>query len=174
MAKITFEDKVATKQSSVPRINSIIDDDINEIKASINSLYDDIIFTSTERKTNRKWVDGKDIYENTLILEGGNIVSGISNNIKSIDISSLGVDTLFYDLSHSNLKVSPNNAITYQYPAICVGFNGSNVTNIKANSITILDFTNNNIRLFIGDTINSSISTAINSSLCLSIEYTKN
>ena len=173
MAKIQFEDKVATKTSSKPRINSVTHEDINEIKVSVNSLYDDIIFTSNEVKTNKKWVDGKDIYKNTLILEGSNITSGIANNIKSIDVSTLGIDTLFYDLVHSNLKISPNSAITNQYPALCVGFNGSNVTNIKANSITILDFTSGNIKLFIGDTLKSSISTAVSSSLCLSIEYTK-
>lgn len=39
MAKITFEDKVATRTSTLPAINQIRDIDINEIKASVNALY---------------------------------------------------------------------------------------------------------------------------------------
>lgn len=40
MAKITFDDKQDLKINPAPRINKIIADDINEIKASVNDLYD--------------------------------------------------------------------------------------------------------------------------------------
>jgi hypothetical protein len=45
MAKITFEDKVATRQSLLPAINTISAADINEIKTSVNSLHDDAVWT---------------------------------------------------------------------------------------------------------------------------------
>lgn len=39
MAKIIFENKVATRTSTLPAINQIRDIDINEIKESVNALY---------------------------------------------------------------------------------------------------------------------------------------
>lgn len=41
MAKINFEDKEDVKLSSLPRKNKIIATDINEIKQSVNDLYDE-------------------------------------------------------------------------------------------------------------------------------------
>lgn len=39
---ITFEDKIALKNDpSLSRVNKVTDNDINEIKASVNALYDD-------------------------------------------------------------------------------------------------------------------------------------
>lgn len=38
--KITYEDKVSTRQSGLPRKNSVTADDLNEIKSAVNSLYD--------------------------------------------------------------------------------------------------------------------------------------
>lgn len=173
MAKITFDNKVDTKQSKKPRKNSIVADDFNEIKASVNSLYDDIIFQSNERKTNRKWVDGKDIYENTLLIENSEITKAITNNVKQINISSLKIDTIFIDTVHSILKIKPNSSIVYQYPIISVGTNGSNVSNIKTSSINILDYRNYSIRMWIGDSIISNLSSAIDSKLYITVEYTK-
>lgn len=40
MAKITFEDKVALREVLIPRKNAITAEDINEIKQSVNELYD--------------------------------------------------------------------------------------------------------------------------------------
>lgn len=43
MAKITFEDKIAlTPQPSVADVNKCTDANINEIKASVNALYDEL------------------------------------------------------------------------------------------------------------------------------------
>jgi hypothetical protein len=41
MAKINFEDKEDVKLSSLPRKNKVIATDINEIKQSVNDLYDE-------------------------------------------------------------------------------------------------------------------------------------
>lgn len=53
MAKINFEDKEDVKLSSLPRKNKIIATDINEIKQSVNDLYDekeDVIEEGTENQ----------------------------------------------------------------------------------------------------------------------------
>lgn len=40
MARVEFEDKVAIRQSSLPEVNKITAQNINELKASINAIYD--------------------------------------------------------------------------------------------------------------------------------------
>lgn len=40
MARITFEDKVATRTSTLPIVNQIRDVDLNELKNGVNELYD--------------------------------------------------------------------------------------------------------------------------------------
>lgn len=40
MGKITYEDKASVRGSNLPRINSVTADDLNEIKESVNYLYD--------------------------------------------------------------------------------------------------------------------------------------
>jgi hypothetical protein len=53
MAKIAFENKENINQDSIPRKNQIVIEDLNEIKESVNSLYDDkqdklIVLTQTQ------------------------------------------------------------------------------------------------------------------------------
>lgn len=45
MAKINFEDKVTTRQTGLPRKNSFTADDANEIKTSVNELYENSVYT---------------------------------------------------------------------------------------------------------------------------------
>ena len=42
MGKITFEDKVSVVLNPLPRKNKLTADDMNEIKTSVNELYDSI------------------------------------------------------------------------------------------------------------------------------------
>lgn len=56
MGKITYDDKVRTRESGLPRINSVTDDDLNEVKDSVNSLYD-----ATESSINDSHVQNSDI-----------------------------------------------------------------------------------------------------------------
>jgi len=44
MSKIGFEDKVATRSSNLPAKNTVSADDLNEIKGSVNSLYEKSVF----------------------------------------------------------------------------------------------------------------------------------
>lgn len=67
MAKITFQDKVALNpQPSVAEINKCTDANINEIKNSVNALYDDL--TPTE------WVNISATGYTTVYKKVGNIV----------------------------------------------------------------------------------------------------
>lgn len=42
MARIEYEDKVATRSNNLPEKNQITDNNLNEIKESVNSLYDQV------------------------------------------------------------------------------------------------------------------------------------
>lgn len=41
--RLTYENKVATRESTLPRKNSITAEDLNEIKESVNTLYDSTV-----------------------------------------------------------------------------------------------------------------------------------
>lgn len=47
MAVITFENKVALREVLIPRKNAITAEDINEIKESVNELYDNPVTGAT-------------------------------------------------------------------------------------------------------------------------------
>ena len=169
MAKIIFEDKVNTKQSSTPRRNSIIDEDINDIKASINSLYDGLVYSSTEVKTNKKWVDDKDIYKKTLIIN--RTAMTLENNYFTLPVSTLKIDNLFVDKEHSYWE-NVNGNTTKKFPIENHTFTTTNTyTNFKDNSMGVILDTSE-IKLFVGG---ATLSTLIagTTTLYLSIEYTK-
>ena len=42
MAKIEYEDKVSVRESSLPAKNVVRAEDLNEVKSSVNSLYDEV------------------------------------------------------------------------------------------------------------------------------------
>jgi hypothetical protein len=48
MAKINFEDKEATRSSTLPRKNKVTADDLNEIKSSVNFIYDNGVESKKE------------------------------------------------------------------------------------------------------------------------------
>ena len=88
MAKITYDDKVTlNEQPSIADVNKVTDDDMNEIKSvvntnddnvgtlsslktniktstvnAINELVDSQVYSTTEVKTNKVWVNNKPIY----------------------------------------------------------------------------------------------------------------
>lgn len=71
--KITFLDKVSTIVSSLPRINRITADDVNEIKAVVNANADGIMpvgsgcdyFGTTLPNDNYMWADGSAVSRTT-------------------------------------------------------------------------------------------------------------
>ncbi len=70
MARIEYEDKVKVRNSNLPAKNTVRDVDLNEIKESVNALYDDALIF--------KWtIDGTDI-------QTGNIYPNTSCKIESV------------------------------------------------------------------------------------------
>ena len=71
---ITFQDKVSLNTDpSIPEINKITDQNINDLKAGVNTNETNIsniksamAYSTTEIKTGKTWVDGKPIYRKTL------------------------------------------------------------------------------------------------------------
>lgn len=62
MAKITYDNKVSLNpQPSIPNINKVSDADMNEIKNSVNTLYDFNRFLETETQIGT-WITGKPLY----------------------------------------------------------------------------------------------------------------
>lgn len=97
MAKITFEDKVALNpQPSVANINKVSDADMNEIKSSVNTLYDYHTYSSTEQVIG-VWEDGKPLYRkviekqinaNTNSTDNLSTFGIINQNVVIIDVGS--------------------------------------------------------------------------------------
>lgn len=53
MAKITYDDKVAlNEEPSIAEINKVTDDNMNEIKSSVNDLYDTVSTNTTDIQNN--------------------------------------------------------------------------------------------------------------------------
>lgn len=78
--------------------------DITDIKAQLEELAG--AYSTTEHKTGRKWIDGKDIYEKVVVLESAVTVTtnwtnlGISNTDYDVMIHANGLheDGSFYPL----------------------------------------------------------------------------
>lgn len=65
--------------------------DITDIKAQLTELAD--AYSTTEHKTGRKWIDGKDIYEKVIVLE--NVIS-VKTNWTNLDISNADYDVMVH------------------------------------------------------------------------------
>lgn len=121
MAKITYTNKVTLNpQPSIADENKVTSGDMNEIKSSVNILYDNQgdlsslqtttksslvgavnelksgeVYSSSEIKTNKVWIDGKPIYRKVLYdttsRSAGNysIAHGIQNYDEIISYKTL-------------------------------------------------------------------------------------
>ena len=73
MAKITFEDKVSLNpQPSVANKNKVSDADMNEIKSSVNDLYDNLAITTGSGTMNNTIVRSTEVNTYT---RSGNVVN---------------------------------------------------------------------------------------------------
>lgn len=85
MAKITYDDKVTLNpQPSVANINKTTASDMNEIKQVVNENDDTVqeiingeVYSTSEVKTNKVWIDGKPIYRKVL---SGTLPTGTGGN----------------------------------------------------------------------------------------------
>lgn len=111
MAKVNFEDKVAVREIDLPAKNVIKADDVNELKKSINDLYDESInITGAPSKGDRVQWDGTQwipspqaaLKEGTLISFSntfvyGDFYSGETGNItNNLDDARIGIVQKLY------------------------------------------------------------------------------
>lgn len=73
MAKITYDNKVAlNEEPSIAAINKVSDDDMNEIKTSVNDLYDDVSTNTTDIGINSTDISNLNTYvKSTVNATGG-------------------------------------------------------------------------------------------------------
>jgi hypothetical protein len=134
MAKITWTNKTTLNpQPSIARENKVIDDDMNEIKQvvntnddnvgdltnldttdkssivnAINEVLDGDVYSTTEVKTNKVWIDSKPIYRKVIQATSP---SSTNNWVKISEISNL--DTII-DL-HGWLLASNGRTLPIQF-----------------------------------------------------------
>ena len=162
MARITFDDKEATKTSTKPRKNLITYEDINDIKNSVNALYNFVEFKDEEVKIG-KW-GNDDLYRRKMEIPYNNIPA---NN--TIDLSSLGFKEVFVDFTHSYFYDYTNNEATkIHYPLIALYMTyQAKIADIRENSGLILQNDNTQIKFYIAPDFTFR-------KLVLTLEYTKN
>lgn len=171
MAKIQFENKVATKQSSKPRINCITNEDINEIKASVNSLYDNDPFNTTETETTYKY-DNKNVYKITKIIDFSDLE--FENNETDVDFESGEDYQVWIDFSHSFFEYYISSTNEYiKIPLNYIPFNSTDAfSSVRNKSISVLKVSQYGIKIFVGITMINTLRT-YNTKLVLTVEYIK-
>ena len=163
MSKITYTNKsTLNPQPSIANENKVTSNDMNEIKSvvnenddnignlsnlktttktsvvdSINELVDTQLYSTTEVKTNKVWIDGKPIYRKVItgtlpaISGSGSVDTNIAHNISNFEnytkisgyliqkstgnrynfpiLSSSGRLTSLYQITSTNIVVRSNN-----------------------------------------------------------------
>lgn len=162
MAKITFDNKVDTKQSSTPRINSVVADDLNEIKSVVNTNTNINEVSSTEQIIGT--YNNKTLYRKQIELD--NISTNFTYEADS------NVEEIFLDFNHTYLydeytedNVNHNN---HRFVNSVDFSNVSNLTALKNNSFFATESLDNTIIFYIGQSVLSYYNKMI-----LTIEYTK-
>lgn len=144
MAKITYDDKVTLNpQPSVANTNKTTASDMNEIKQVVNTNDDTVqeiingeIYSTTEVKTNKVWIDGKPIYRK--VLDITNI--GVSGYQYNHNISNFG--TLIDVYGSWDKTVAGKQPLTRSVPGATNEYD-----------LGIGDVTNTNFRLHYGSNV---------------------
>lgn len=90
MAQITYADKTALNvNSGIADINKVNASDMNEIKTVVNDnanivqgIIDAEVYSTTETKTNKVWIDGKPIYRKVF---PGTLSSAINHGLTNVN-----------------------------------------------------------------------------------------
>lgn len=81
MGKITYNDKVKINElTNVPAINKVQDVDMNEIKTSVNTIYDALGLGTDTYSTSTSYVVGDMVIYNGMIYECTTATSGAWNS----------------------------------------------------------------------------------------------
>ena len=145
MAVITYDDKVALNpQPSVAAENKVQDSDMNEIKSVVNTNYGEVgditnltttnkssvvnainelkdaeIYSTTEVKTNRVWIDNKPIYRK--VIDIGALPNATA---KAVNHNISNIDKIIYQYAIA----CDSNGLTYSVPHVGAPNMGSSMT----------------------------------------------
>lgn len=170
--RVTFDDKVATKQSSKPRVNCITDDDINELKNVINANTNEY---STDEILIGEW-KGKPLYSKIVTIPYSSITFDTEGKA-NIDLSSLDAEELWVDVTFSGFEAdldAGNIVYKSKFPLNDAIVNkGTSGLNMNYRGYTLLQVvTQTFIQIMVGDDRQTYFSN-ISPNLCLAVKYTK-
>ena len=104
MGKITYNDKVKINElTDVPAINKVQDVDMNEIKASVNTIYDALGTGTDTYSTSTSYVVGDRVIYNGMIYECTNATSGTWN---PVDWNSVSFLSMIYPVGSIYISVN--------------------------------------------------------------------
>lgn len=168
MARITFDDKEATKTSTKPRKNLITYEDINEVKSVVNENAN-INEISTDEQVIGK-LGNKTLYRKKLSFPKNSLT--ITNGVCDIDITSLGAKKVFVNTTYTYLEnqVEEEETTYYvHYPVNSCLFNNATSYNAYKNETFTLQYVDNEQVSFYIGTSRQSLFTV----LVITLEYTK-
>ena len=150
--KITYVDKeTLNEQPSIADKNKVMDTDMNQIKSVVNAGIDALeeiiegnVYSTTEVKTNEKFIDGKDIYRKSIVVQS--LPSSAGSVQYNHNISN--VDKIWIDCSNTYLA-NPNGEFqpyVWIHPTLIIA--GFGIT--QTGSITIDDATTTQFRINVG------------------------
>jgi len=169
MGRLTYEDKVSIISDSTPRKNKATAEDFNEIKASVNALYDNVELSTDEQEIGKYL--GKTLYRKTIIIDKSQMT--INNGLYNYDTTPLGAKEVFVDFSHTYLEniITGDNEekINTHYMAnSTLMSNATNYSNFRNYSFFICLADREVVEMFIGTSLQTLFT-----SLHLTLEYTK-
>ena len=126
MAQITYDDKSYLDENpSIPDVNKVTDDDMNEIKSVVNTNDNTTTtaitglqtYSTTETNTGKVWTDGKTIYRQVFNLSNyGNLQNGsaVSCPVANMETLIFQDITYFYNTRNVKLPLVESNGNTLQ------------------------------------------------------------
>lgn len=156
MAKLTYDDKIQMNENAnIPAVNKGRAVDWNEIKTSVNTLYDNQgdlssltttdksslvgainevngkteVYSTTETLTNKVWVDNKPIYRKVIIdttSRSANLNYSIAHGISNLE-NITHFETFFWQTS-SICMIGSSTSPLGGSERTTTYFNGSNIT----------------------------------------------
>ncbi len=146
-----------TKKITVPNLLKTLTESISNIKEKVTNLT---TYSTEEVKTGETWIDEKPIYRKVIQVTSA---SGVTTEV---DLSSLNISTIFFDLSKSYYKWNDHTRI---FPAISV--------NVEAGTASSSDVAKNQCGVYYNYSNNKLICEFGNSrkiyNAVVTIEYTK-
>ena len=143
--KITFENKEnINTNSEIPRINKIIDDDINEIKDVVNTNVESLESILNELQYN--------LIPNTESIKTGRKINGKEEWVKLVTYNS----TLSAGMNKTSVNGLPANANMHEYSVVIKPQNGNDVVvkdgffHSSTDFFAAHGYKNGNIQLMIG------------------------